>query len=122
MCKGLSIKANQDAVRVIYRASEIAQNMSLPCVLPHTLFLALYEVAKKDVDDVLQRVGVDCSQYCKNVAAEINSIPKKAVGGELPFHPALNVVLNKTLEYERPCTIRSLIASLLKNIFSLFSF
>ena len=113
MCKALSIMANQDAMSVIDRAREIAQNMFLPYVVPHTLFLALYEEAKKDIAEVLQGAGIDCSQYCKKVAAEINSIPKKAVDGVLPFHPALNAVLNKALEYERPCTIRSLIASLL---------
>lgn len=101
------------ASRVIIRAGEIAQNMRLPYILPHTLFLALFEVAKKEVVEVLQGAGIDCSQYCKKVAAEINSIPKKAVGGELPFHSTFNAVLNKALEYERPCTIRSLIASLL---------
>lgn len=101
------------ASRVIIRAGEIAQNMRLPYVLPHTLFLALFEVAKKEVVEVLQGAGIDCSQYCKKVANEINAMPKKAVADAPPFHPTLNVVLNKAHEYERPCSIRSLIVALL---------
>ena len=101
------------ASRVIIRAGEIAQNMRLPYVLPHTLFLALYEVAKKDVAGVLQRAGVDSLRYCRKVADEINAMPKKAVADAPPFHPTLNAVLKKAHEYERPCSIRSLIVALL---------
>lgn len=107
------IKAGHSASHVIMRAGEIAQNMRLPYVLPHTLFLALFEVAKKEVVEVLQGTGIDCSQYCKKVATEINAIPKKAIVSAPPFHPTLNAVLNKAHEYERPCTIHSLIAALL---------
>lgn len=101
------------ASRVIIRAGEIAQSMRLAYVLPHTLFLALFEVAKKEVVEVLQGAGIDCSQYCKKVANEINAMPKKAVADAPPFHPTLNAVLNKAHEYERPCSIRSLIVALL---------
>ena len=113
MLFSFNIKAEHSASRVIIRAGEIAQNMRLPYVLPHTLFLALFEVAKKEVVEVLQGAGIDCSEYCKKVANEINAMPKKVVADAPPFHPTLNAVLKKAHEYERPCSIRSLIVALL---------
>ena len=56
------IAANQDAMRVICRAGEIAQKMRLSHVVPHALFLALYAMARHDVVDALKAGGVDCVQ------------------------------------------------------------
>lgn len=90
-----NIQANQAAMRVICRAGEIAQKMRLSSVVPHTLFLALYEKARQDVVIALKAGGVDCVQYCKKVADEINAMPKVESGSTPNFHPTLSAILNR---------------------------
>ena len=90
----LDIAANRDAMRVICRAGEIAQKMRLSSVVPHTLFLALYEKARQDVVIALKAGGADCVQYCKKVADEINAMPKVESCSTPQFHPTLSAILN----------------------------
>ena len=90
-----NIQANQAAMRVICRAGEIAQKMRLSSVVPHTLFLALYEKARQDVVIALKTGGVDCVQYCKKVADEINAMPKVESCSTPQFHPILSAILNR---------------------------
>ena len=91
----LNIVANQDAMRIICRAGEIAQAMGLASIVPHALFLALYEMARKDVVNALKSGGVDCAQYCKKVADEVNAMPKVGCGASPGCHPALTAMLNR---------------------------
>ena len=115
----LNIKANQAVMRVFCRAGEIAQKMRLSSVVPHTLFLALYEMARNDVVNALKAGGVDCVQYCKKVAAEINAMPKVESGSAPNFHPTLSAILNRanavSIERSAPAlTVNDLIAALLE--------
>lgn len=109
----LEIKSNKSATRAIVRAGEIAQGMRLPFVPPHTLFLALYESAKSDVEDALKAGGIDCPQYCQRIAEEINAMPKNGVAAP-HFHPALNAILKNANEKAQPCGVQDLIAALLE--------
>lgn len=113
------IAANQDAMRVICHAGEIAQKMRLSSVVPHTLFLALYEMARNDAVNALKAGGVDCVQYCKKVAAEINAMPKVESSSAPNFHPTLSAILNRanavSIERSAPAlTVNDLIAALLE--------
>lgn len=110
----LNIKADSSAMRVIVRAGEIAQNLGLPYVVPHALFLALYEMERQDVVAALKAGGVDCVSYCQKVAKEINAMPKNGGTGAPPFHPALNAILSKAHEKAQPCGVQELIAALLE--------
>ena len=91
----LNIAANQDAMRVVDRAGEIAQAMGLASIVPHALFLALYEMARQDVVNALKSGSVDCAQYCKKVADEVNAMPKVGCGASPGCHPALTAILNR---------------------------
>ena len=73
----------------------LAQKMSLAYVVPHTLFLALYEMARQDVVNALKAGGVGCAKYCKKVADEVNAMPKGRSEGAPEFHPALIAILNR---------------------------
>ena len=113
------IAANQDAMRVICRAGEIAQKMRLSSVVPHTLFLALYEMARQDVVNALKSGRVDCVQYCRKVADEINAMPKVESGSAPNFHPTLSAILNRAnavrMESSSPAlTVNDLIVALLE--------
>ena len=115
----LDIAANRDAMRVICRAGEIAQKMRLSSVVPHTLFLALYEKARQDVVIALKAGGVDCVQYCKKVADEINAMPKVESCSTPQFHPTLSAILNRAnavrIGRSAPAlTVSDLIAALLE--------
>ena len=115
----LNIAANQDAMRVVDRAGEIAQKMRLSSVVPHTLFLALYEMARQDVVNALKSGRVDCVQYCRKVADEINAMPKVESGSAPNFHPTLSAILNRAnavrIERSAPAlTVNDLIAALLE--------
>lgn len=91
----LNIAANQDAMRVVDRAGEIAQAMGFASIVPHALFLALYEMARQDVVNALKSGGVDCAQYCNKVADEVNAMPKVGCGASPGCHPALTAILNR---------------------------
>lgn len=115
----LDTAANQDAMRVICRAGEIAQKMRLSSVVPHTIFLALYEMARQDVVNALKSGRVDCVQYCRKVADEINAMPKVENGSAPNFHPTLSAILNRAnavrIERSAPAlTVNDLIAGLLE--------
>ena len=73
---------------VIYRAGEITQEIGLASIVPHTLFLALYEKNRKEIEKFLSACGVDSTRYCQKVAAEINAMPKDKAGKTPPLHPA----------------------------------
>ncbi len=73
---------------VIYRAGEITQEIGLASIVPHTLFLALYEKNRKEIEKFLSACGVDSTRYCQKVAAEINAMPKDKAGKMPPLHPA----------------------------------
>ena len=114
-----NIQANQAAMRVICRAGEIAQKMRLSHVVPHALFLALYEMARQDVVNALRAGRVDCVRYCKKVADEINVMPKVESGSAPHFHPTLSAILNRAnavrIESSSPAfTVNDLIAALLE--------
>lgn len=115
----LDTAANQEAMHVFCRAGEIAQKMRLSSVVPHTLFLALYEMARPDVVNALAAGGVDCAKYCRKVADEINAMPKARSEGIPEFHPALSSILNRAnaVRMERgtsALTVNDLIAALLE--------
>ena len=115
----LNIKANQAAMRVICRAGEIAQAMGLASIVPHALFLALYEMARQDVVNALKSGRVDCVQYCRKVADEINAMPKVESGSAPNFHPTLSAILNRAnavrIERSAPAlAVNDLIAALLE--------
>ena len=114
-----NIAANQDAMRVICHAGEIAQAMGLASIVPHALFLALYEMARQDVVNALKSGRVDCVQYCRKVADEINAMPKVESGSAPNFHPTLSAILNRAnavrIESSSPAfTVNDLIAALLE--------
>ncbi len=46
--------ANKESMRAICRAVEIAQSMMLSHVVPHALFLALYETNRKEIEKFLR--------------------------------------------------------------------
>lgn len=110
----LNIKANLAAMRAIIRSGAIAQDLRLPYVPPHTLFIALHERAQSDVETTLKECGVDCSQYCQGIAEEINAMPKTGSRGAPPFHPALTAILKKAHEKAQPCGVQELISALLE--------
>ena len=106
-------------MHVFCRAGEIAQKMRLSSVVPHTLFLALYEMARQDVVNALKSGRVDCVQYCRKVADEINAMPKVESGSAPNFHPTLSAILNRAnavrIERSAPAlTVNDLIAALLE--------
>ena len=84
----LDIMANKESMRAICRAVEIAQSMMLSHVVPHALFLALYETNRKEIEKFLSACGVDSTRYCQKVAAEINAMPKDKPGKTPPLHSA----------------------------------
>ena len=53
----LDIMANKESMRAICRAVEIAQSMMLSHVVPHALFLALYETNRKEIEKFLSACG-----------------------------------------------------------------
>ena len=115
----LDTAANQEAMHVFCRAGEIAQKMRLSSVVPHTLFLALYEMARQDIVNALKSGRVDCVQYCRKVADEINAMPKVESGSAPNFHPTLSAILNRAnavrIERSAPAlTVNDLIAALLE--------
>lgn len=73
---------------VICRAGEIAREMGLASIVPHALFLALYEKNRREIEDLLRVCGVDSVRYCQKVATEINAMPKRKTGKVPPLHPA----------------------------------
>lgn len=73
---------------VICRAGVITQEIGLASIVPHTLFLALYEKNRKEIEKFLSACGVDSTRYCQKVAAEINAMPKDKAGKTPPLHPA----------------------------------
>ena len=112
----LNINCDAAAVRAIVRAGEIAENMRLPAVVPHALFIALFEVAREDVVTALRAGGVDCAEYCKKVAEEVRSMVKNGTGKGPHFHPALERILNVAggvCGATRPAGVRDLIKALL---------
>ena len=73
---------------VICRAGVITQEIGLASIIPHALFLALYETNRKEIEKFLSACGVDSTRYCQKVAAEINAMPKDKAGKTPPLHPA----------------------------------
>ena len=109
------INANLPAMKTICRAGEIAQEMRLASIVPHTLFLALYEKARPDIEASLRTSGVDCVRYCQKIAAELNAMPKRN-GMQMHFHPATVSILKRAqvLATGRPADIGDLIVALLE--------
>ena len=73
---------------VICRAGVITQEIGFASIVPHALFLALYETNRKEIEKFLSACGVDSTRYCQKVAAEINAMPKNKAGKTPPLHPA----------------------------------
>ena len=73
---------------VICRAGVITQEIGFASIVPHALFLALYETNRKEIEKFLSACGVDSTRYCQKVAAEINAMPKDKAGKTPPLHPA----------------------------------
>ena len=82
------VDATLPTTGVICRAGEITQEIGLASIVPHTLFLALYEKNRKEIEKFLSACGVDSTRYCQKVAAEINAMPKDKAGKTPPLHPA----------------------------------
>ena len=88
------IAANQDAMRVICRAGEIAQKMRLSSVVPHTLFLALYEMARQDVVNALKAGRVDTSmlnafEFVEGFGTDWRHVPWEIKEVASPFRAAV---------------------------------
>ncbi len=110
----LNITVDLAARHVIMRARDIAQELRLPSVVPHTLFLALYEVAREDVVSALRAGGiVDSTEYCRKVAEEIRSMEKNGAGRGLHFHPATEQILKVAGSGQGTAGVRDLIRALL---------
>ena len=82
------VDATLPTTGVICRAGEITQEIGLASIVPHALFLALYEKNRNEVEEMLRACGVDSTRYCQKVAAEINAMPKNKARKTPPLHPA----------------------------------
>ena len=82
------VDATLPTTGVICRAGVITQEIGLASIVPHTLFLALYETNRKEIEKFLRACGVDSTRYCQKVAAEINAMPKNKARKTPPLHPA----------------------------------
>ena len=72
----------------------IARDIGLPSVVPHALFIALYECDKAAVDSLLRAADVDPADYCRKVTGEANAMRRRGETART-LHPATKAIIEK---------------------------